>query len=146
MAIIKENVPSSLSYFRFLYNNLLTEMMDENGITDLKTSYGSIIFTLMNNGDLTMKDLAAKIQRDKSTLTVLIKKLEKNGYVRKIDNPDDARSKFITLTEKTAGLDKIFISISKSVNEKIWQAISDEDTEVFIKCLKQMTANLGGNR
>lgn len=120
--------------------------MDEKGITDLKTSYGNIIYTLMNNGDLTMKDLAAKIQRDKSTLTVLIKKLEKNGYVRKIDNPDDARSKFITLTEKTEGLDKIFITISKSVNEQIWQDISDEDNEVFIKCLKQMIANLGGDR
>ena len=41
-----------------------------------------------------------KINRDKSTTTVLVRKLESEGYIKGIPDPDDKRSRIVYLTEK----------------------------------------------
>lgn len=68
---MKKAVTSNISTLRYLNNTYIEKQLLEAGINDLHTSHGSIIFTLLKKGSMTMKELAKEIHRDKSTLTAL---------------------------------------------------------------------------
>lgn len=53
-----------------------------------------------NEGPVRMKVLAEKLSVTMGTLTVMINRLEKTGYVSRKKDPDDGRGFLITLTEK----------------------------------------------
>lgn len=142
----KHQVIRDISYVRYLNNEVISQVLENKGITDLQTSYGNIIFTLLKYDKLTMKDLADEIKRDRSTLTVLIRKLEKNGYVKREENPDDARSKYVSLTVKALDLEYIFKEVSCTINECIWADIDEKEVEIFLKVLDKIKINLEKKR
>ena len=61
---------------RFIMDQLAAE-----GITDIVPSHGTIIVELMKHGRLSMNELARHIDRTPQTVTCLVKKLVKEGYV-----------------------------------------------------------------
>ena len=59
----------------------ITEELAKEGITDIVPSHGAIIIELMKHGQLPMNELARHIDRTPQTVTSLVKKLVKSGYV-----------------------------------------------------------------
>lgn len=139
---MKENIPSRISHLRYLVNSLIDKELHNRGINDLHTSYGSIIYSLQKNGSLTMKELAKEIDRDKSTLTVLIKKLENNGYINLKPNQEDKRSKIVSLTKKGKSIKLDFKDISIKLNEVLWKAITEKEADTFELILNKMINNI----
>ena len=136
------NFPNMVSNFRIEYNELIAIKLLERGVDDLASSYGSIIYNLLSYEEMTMKDLAEKIKRDASTVTVLVRNLEKKGYITKRENPKDTRSKLITLTKKGTDLKPIFIEISEEVNKIIWENIGKEEADTMISCFNKISNNI----
>ena len=66
----------------------------------LISSHGFILFQLSEEEKLTMGEISKRINRDKSTTTVLIKKLKEQGLVQEEPSKDDSRIKYISLTKK----------------------------------------------
>ena len=91
---------SLLSNIHSITADFLTEKMKERGYPDFASSHGNILFQLSVNDKMTMGDLAEKINRDKSTTTVLVRKLESEGFITGEPDPADKRSRIIFLTEK----------------------------------------------
>ena len=88
-----------------------------------------------------MKELAAKINRDKSTTTVLVRKLEQDGLVTTTPSPDDRRNKILTLTEKGSEYNNIMKKLSKELQKKFYNGFSDEEIEEFGTFLKRIEQN-----
>lgn len=59
-------------------------LLREKGIKDLAYSHVRIIIILSVYKRLSMKEISELISKDKSTVTSLVNKLEKIGYVRKV--------------------------------------------------------------
>jgi DNA-binding MarR family transcriptional regulator len=78
--------------------------LEKRGIENLVTSHADISAVLGISGELTFSEVAEKINRDRSTVTSLVSKLENLGYVRKRENDIDKRSSFLSLTKKGEGL------------------------------------------
>ncbi len=139
-------VPTLISNFRNNYNKKIATLLKEAGIDDVESSYGGIIFYLLKHEMLTMQQLAKHINRDKSTVTVLVRKLEQKGYVNTKSCENDKRVKYIMLTEKARGLERTFKEISKKVNELIWEGVSEEVAEQFITVLLKISQNIKGEQ
>lgn len=90
---------------------------------------------------MTMSELAERIHRDRSTVTTLVHKLVDRGYVAFGDNPEDARSKLVHLTEAGRNLSTVFACISQELAEVTWRGIGDEDRQVCREALKQIIGN-----
>ena len=71
---------SLLSNIHTITADFLIEKLKERGFPDFASSHGNILFQLSVNEKMTMGDLAEKINRDKSTTTVLVRKLESEGF------------------------------------------------------------------
>lgn len=135
-------MPKLLSEFRMEYGKCISEHLKAEGLNDFETSYGLIIRSLALNGQLTMKELAKSIARDKSTVTVLVRNLEKKNYVKRINNPDDFRSKYIVLTDKSKDISQKLDCIGSHVNDQLWDGIGELETKQFLETLAKITENV----
>lgn len=120
----------------------LEKELKNKEIYDLAPSYGNILTVLYDNdGKLSMSEIGNLIGKDKSTITALIKKLEKSNYVRKTKDENDRRITYIELTDKSIDIQSKFDSISKEVNTRAYKNFSEEEKETLLKLLKKLNNN-----
>ncbi len=72
-------------------------LLDPYGLT--YTGY-IILMALWEKDNVTVKELGTRLYLDSGTLTPMLKKLEVQGYIKRIRSSTDERNVFIHLTEK----------------------------------------------
>lgn len=119
-------------------NRFIIEELKNNGAEGLVPSHGDILVCLYKNGKMTMKDIANSIHRTKPTVTVLVDKLEKLGYLKREASDEDSRSTNIVLTQKGEDFQATFEKISKNLNEMLYKNLSDKEIEILEELLKKI--------
>lgn len=133
---------SLISKIREKVNRLIVSEMSKYGIEGIATSHGDIFYALYTKSRMTMAEIAEKIGKDKSTVTVLIDKLIKLGYVVKERDTNDARVIYVTLTPKGEKLEPIFRAISSEVLDLFYLGISENEKEELVRILNKIYNNL----
>jgi MarR family transcriptional regulator, organic hydroperoxide resistance regulator len=136
-----DNTAHLISAVRRAVNGFLIDSLKAHDISGLAPSHGDIIATLLRNDLMTMTDLAHHIHRDRSTVTTLVQKLADRGYIAFKENPDDARSRLVYLTDMGRSLNEIFMEISDQLAETLWHGIDDEDRSICRGTLRNIVAN-----
>lgn len=106
------NVISLAATLRGKANQVLKAKLRDAGFAEIGPAYGSVLAQLFRHGERTMIERAQATRRDKSTVTTLIRRLEKLGYVKRRRHPDDGRSWLVALTEKGEAMREPFGAIS----------------------------------
>ena len=119
-------------------NRFIIDALKENGAEGLVPSHGDILACLYTNDKMTMKDIADKIHRTRPTVTVLIDKLEKLGYVKREASDSDSRYTHIVLTKKGKDFKHVFESISNSLNEMLYKNLSKKESEMLENLLRKV--------
>ena len=101
------------------------EPLDKLGLT--YTQY-VVMMAFWEFGGMSEKELGEKVCLDSGTLTPLLKRLEKQGYVRRERPKEDERVLFISLTEAGEALKEEAVNIPDSMrgcidlpDEELWQ-------------------------
>jgi len=132
-----------ISTIRDKANKLIISELKQKSIVGLVPSHGNILYLLYYAKDnVTMQDIAKKINRDKSTVTSLVNKLVKLGYIEKLKNSEDSRSTIISLTEKGWELKVIFDDISDKLIETVYKDFSQNEKIVVIEALEKINRNI----
>lgn len=97
---------------------------------------------LMKHGECKLSEVADAINKDRSTVTTLSKKLIKLGYVESRKNPEDGRSSLVYLTAKGQSIYDPMIVISEELYDVTYKGISDEERDAFRKTLMKIYDNL----
>ncbi len=105
-------------------------------------SHGEILMYLMKHGECKLSEVADAINKDRSTVTTLSKKLIKLGYVESRKNPEDGRSSLVYLTAKGQSIYDPMIVISEELYDVTYKGISDEERDAFRKTLMKIYDNL----
>ena len=119
-------------------NRFIIDELKNNGAEGLVPSHGDILVCLYKNGKMTMKDIANSIHRTKPTVTVLVDKLEKLGYIKREASDEDNRSTNIVLTQKGEDFKVIFEKISNELNKMLYKNLSPEESELIEKLLRKV--------
>ena len=119
-------------------NRFIIEELKNNGAEGLVPSHGDILVCLYRNGKMTMKDIANCIHRTKPTVTVLVDKLEKLGYLKRETSDEDSRSTNIVLTQKGKDFQATFEKISEELNKMLYKNLSPEESELIEKLLRKV--------
>ena len=119
-------------------NRFIIDSLHNNGITGLVPSHGDILVILYKYEKLTMKTIAEKIHRTKPTVTVLVNKLEEQGYVKRVKSDKDSRVTYIILTEKGKEFKPIFEKISDELCKMLYKNLSENEAETLDKILEKM--------
>jgi DNA-binding MarR family transcriptional regulator len=122
-------------------NRLITEELDRHNLKGIAPSHGDIMLGLFKNTELSMKELAEYIDRDKSTVTYLVNKLIQLGYVEKKPGIRDRRKSLISLTRKGRELRDDIIGISEKLLTRVFRSLSNEERYVLNELLARINEN-----
>ena len=103
------------------------------------TQYITMMY-LWENSETNVKDLGEKLFLDSGTLTPLLKKLEKKGYIIREHEENDARNLKISLTKTGKDLENDAIKLHDNMCKYI--NISNEEYIVLKKVITKILDNL----
>ena len=119
-------------------NRFIINQLNRNGIEGLVPSHGDILAVLYKYEKATMNDIAKKIHRTKPTVTVLVDKLERLGFVQREKSSQDNRITYISLTQKVKSFEAIFKQISEDLNSFLYKNLTSEEAETLDALLEKM--------
>ena len=101
----------------------------------------SIIAILSIYKVLSMKEVSEKISKDKSTVTTLVNKLVKLGYVKKSISLEDKRVIFLSLEKKADEITEIISEVSQIFEKKVETILGPCDIDLLMRILNKLVNN-----
>jgi DNA-binding MarR family transcriptional regulator len=104
-----------------------------------------IIRCLDGTGKINQQELANLMYKDKSSLSYLIKNMEKRGLIKRVEDVNDKRSKLVILTERG---DELYVEIKKIVEDvynELEKNLNLGHIELCIGYMKEFTQTIKEN-
>ena len=109
---------------------------------DLTPEQFLVIDLLWNTGPLSQQEIADQMHKDKNSITKLVDAIEKKGFVKRNQNPNDRRSNTIVLTELADSLKDDAKTKGIFILDKMLTGISEEELHSFLDTLDKLCANM----
>ena len=116
-------------------------LLRSEGLNDLEGARGRIIFSLWAQDCVPIKMLCEKTSLDKSTLTGIISRLERDGFIQRKPSKDDKRSVLICRTGKDKFFEEKVPSVSEKMNAIFYKGFSDAEIDSFELQLERILEN-----
>ncbi|WP_412529060.1 MarR family winged helix-turn-helix transcriptional regulator [Burkholderia lata] len=101
-----------------------------------------VLVSLKKAGALSQSELARRAQVEQPSMAQLLNRMERDGLVLRVPDPDDRRSRLISLTESAAkGLAK-GRAVMDEASEQALAGLSDAEREQLVSLLGRVNANL----
>lgn len=136
-----DNTISIIGKIKDAANHIIVKELEARGYLGLAPSHGDILSLLIIKGEMTKTEIAQSINRERSTVTTLIKKLEKLEYIESRVNEEDARSIIVSLTEKGHQMKVDFIEISELLYQRQFKGMTKKQIETFRQGLLKVHQN-----
>lgn len=114
------------------------------GLDETTATNGWILKYLSDNKEnmVYQKDIEKQFHIGRSTVTAILKVMEKNGYIRRSSVENDARLKRVTLLPKGEEVNQFISNAIFDTNATVTESITREEEEVLHKILKKIRENL----
>ncbi len=77
------------------------------------------------------------------TVTGILNNLEKKGLVERLDNPEDKRSKLISLTKQAIAFIPVLHALGDTIEEQITSGLTDAEKETLSVLLQKIVKHVG---
>jgi MarR family transcriptional regulator, organic hydroperoxide resistance regulator len=125
-----------------LAGRLFSRLLRAHGIEALNPAQGRIIFALWREDGLTQAELASRTKLDKSTLALMLGRLEAAGQVQRKADSRDARLRRVHLTERNRALHTTYFAASEEMFRHYYQDLEASEIAGFEATLRHIIANL----
>ncbi len=106
------------------------------------TQYKILMLLYRNPGrPIRQIDIEAHFFMTNPTVTGIIQNLEKKGLVQRIQNPDDRRSKLLTLTEQAVSMETELRALGESLEKQVTAKLTEDESQQLIVLLKKILAD-----
>ncbi len=109
---------------------------------EINSAQGRIMFALWQKDGVSINELAKKTQLKKSTLTSMLDRLERMGYIRRQRSKKDRRKILIRRTEKDRTMEKKYVEVSEEMTRLFYKGFSKSQIDHFEKDLERILNNL----
>ena len=97
-----------------------------------------LLIALYEEDDILITRLAEKVALDKSTLTGILDRLERDGLITRQATPNDRRALYIRLTERSRSLRDDLTHIYNDTNQQFLSQLTDHERKVFDNILDKL--------
>ena len=97
-----------------------------------------LLIALYEDDNILISRLAEKVALDKATLTGILDRLERDGYVKRVYGKKDRRSVAIKLTEKAIGLKDELERIYNETNKYFLSKLTENEYNVFQSIISKL--------
>ncbi len=142
----QKEMPISLrfSLLHRTFKQQLDKRLSDYGLTGVQFGVLGQLARLQREGKdpITQKDLENASHLSHPTMTEILKRLEKNGFVRCCPKPDDRRYKIISLTQEAALLREEMMKTETAVMDWLCRDISPQERDAFLTVLDKLLGNV----
>lgn len=121
---------------------ILSRKLKEHHLDELNPGQGRILFVLWRQDGISIQELAKKTSLGKSTLTTMLDRLEKAGYLKRVLSVEDRRKIIIKLTEKDRKYQDVYEKVSNEMSEVFYNGFSAGEIGEFENYLRRILSNL----
>ena len=132
---IRELLDKVSSQTRRNYNTLLREL-------NLHVGQDNLLCQLWRKDGLTQVELCERLNCEASTVTNMLKVLEKNGLVVRLKDPADKRINRIFLTDDGKNIQTSVSEVWENQQNRLLNGITLEERQLMKRLLMQMETNI----
>lgn len=122
-------------------NRFLVDELERAGLSDITTACGDIFSALFAGGPMTLTRWQSASAARRRRPSVMVDRLERLGYVRRMVSPKDKRALQIELTEAGKAFEPQMNAIGKKLNERLLAGFTDEEVESLSALLLRALEN-----
>ena len=130
-----------MAKIRQVGERIFVRMSKQHGI-EINPAQGRIMFALWQKDGISINELAKKTQLKKSTMTSMLDRLEKIGYIKRQYSKTDRRKILIKRTEKDRIMEKKYVEVSEEMTKLFYKGFSTSEINRFEKDLQHILNNL----
>jgi DNA-binding MarR family transcriptional regulator len=130
-----------MAKIRQVGERIFVRRLKQYGI-EINPAQGRIMFALWQKDGIPINELAKKTQLKKSTLTSMLDRLEKIGYIRRQYTKTDRRKILIKRTEKDRIMEKKYVEVSEEMTKLFYKQFSKSQIDRFENDLERILDNL----
>ena len=97
-----------------------------------------VLSALWDKDEMKFKDLAHRLDMDGSTLTGILDRMEKRGFIKRKEDPEDRRSILVCLTHKSMEIRPQMIEIAQDLDHEFRNKVPDEEFMTLLKVLDKL--------
>ncbi|HZV12538.1 MAG TPA: MarR family transcriptional regulator [Candidatus Kapabacteria bacterium] len=128
----------SLKELQLVMSQRFSEHLSAHGIT--RPQY-EILTQLFQTDGMTQAELAERCKKDAPTVTGVIDRLERDGFVERSKHPTDRRAHFVVLTEKGKHLRDTIPNIRKAMQDQAMVGLTQKEFGRLREILHKITLN-----
>ena len=136
VSIIRQMIWMSRKHFQL--NSVLLEE------TGLGSGQVPVLIELARAGQLNQKELAERVHVTAATMSGLLKRMERSGFIRRTTDENDARVSLVELTEEGKAQCEIARGSFDQTCHKILDGLDQESQLQLKQLLDRIQDNLGG--
>lgn len=119
-------------------NRLITAELAAHGLHGLKPIHGDLLYALFTSDRPTMKELADRVDRKKSTVTTLVDKLVQLGFADKTRDEQDSRAFRVSLTPQGKALKPKLVAVSGKLIARVYKDMPMEERKQVVRLLTRI--------
>ncbi len=122
-----------------LHRRVVEKRVERTGV--FRSQHMTLMYLSCHAG-CSQKDIAEAHRVSSAAVAVNLKKLEQMGLVERIVDAEDNRCNRITITEKGRRIVEESKTIFQQIDEEMFSLLTDEEMDVFVRCLDKMQSRL----
>lgn len=122
--------------------NIISDNLKESGLTHQQCM---VIQLIAHKKEMTITELCKEMSLAKGTISGIVQRLEKLGYLEKEKRENDKRNTYIKFSSKGLEFSNNFKKNMSSSFENIFINCNDEDMDDMIVSLRNMLNKIEGN-
>jgi len=131
-----------ISKIKQISGRIFDKKLKDYDINDLNGAQGRIIFSLWQNDNIPISELARQTALGKTTLTSMLDRLGKSGYIVRKADEKDKRNVLVSLTVKSKSLEGPYETVSKEMTSLFYEGLAEAQIDEFENLLRHILSNL----
>ncbi len=131
-----------ISQIKQIQGRVFEKLLKAHQIDDFNGAQGRILFVLWQEDCLSIHELGQRTSLAKTTLTSMLDRMENQGHLRRIPDPNDRRQIHIVLTDKARDSYAQYQSVSAQMSDIFYHDMPDDEIAQFEVLLAKILNNL----
>lgn len=136
------DVKELIDNFQDFHKNVHYTMMEKTDQFDISANQTRLLLVVQKHQDIKQNVLAKKLNVTKATLSVRLQRLEKLGYLTRLQDEHDKRNYKIKITSMGEAFIEEAIKIMKEKTMIIFEGVTKEQINVINDVIKIMKENI----
>ena len=142
--LMKKKVAFEIKKLDNMITRKICDELKKENINNLSHIQAEILkyLHINKNKRIYQSDIEKEIPARRSTISGILKTMEKNGLITRIDSKIDNRKKEVSLTEKSIKIYNKIESKIENLEKKIIYGISNEELNIFYMIIDKINENI----